>query len=142
MISHKSDVGGVRVDLRNADEVAAAHRDIIRTLGRKDADLRVQVQRMITGGRRSSRHDARSPVRTRPVRAGVFVEVMKDVAIRIHPLTDTAARGMLEGIKGFRCSPGRAATSVDLDFLEECLLRLSQLVGISTTTSPSWTSTR
>jgi acyl-CoA synthetase (NDP forming) len=61
---------------------------------------------------------------------GVFVEVMKDVAIRIHPLTDTAARDMLEGIKGFPLLAGaRGDKPVDLDFLESCLLRLSQLVG-------------
>jgi acyl-CoA synthetase (NDP forming) len=132
-INHKSDVGGVRVDLRNADEVAAAHRDIVRTLGRKDASLRVQVQRMIAGGREVILGMTRDP-QFGPVLmfglGGVFVEVMKDVAIRIHPLTDTAARDMLEGIKGFPLLAGaRGDKPVDLDFLESCLLRLSQLVG-------------
>ena len=49
-ILHKSDVGGVRVDLRNADEVGAAFREMTGALRRQDPQLRVQVQGMISGG--------------------------------------------------------------------------------------------
>jgi acyl-CoA synthetase (NDP forming) len=61
---------------------------------------------------------------------GIFVEVMKDVSVRIHPLTDVNARAMIERIKGYPLLAGaRGDKPVDLAFLEESLLRLSQLVG-------------
>jgi acyl-CoA synthetase (NDP forming) len=61
---------------------------------------------------------------------GIFVEVMKDVSVRIHPLTDVHARSMIERIKGYPLLAGaRGEQPVDLAFLEESLLRLSQLVG-------------
>jgi acetyl coenzyme A synthetase (ADP forming)-like protein len=132
-ISHKSDVGGVKVDLRNADEVALAFREIVSKLRSKDPKLKVQVQPMITGGRETILGMSRDP-QFGPVLmfglGGIFVEVMKDVAIRIHPLTDVNARGMIERIKGYPLLAGaRGDAPVDLRFLEESLLRLSQLVG-------------
>jgi hypothetical protein len=61
---------------------------------------------------------------------GVFVEVMRDVAVRIHPLTDVAARTMIERVKGYPLLAGaRGDPPVALKKIEECLLRLSQLVG-------------
>jgi acyl-CoA synthetase (NDP forming) len=61
---------------------------------------------------------------------GIFVEVMKDVSVRIHPLTDVNARSMIERIKGYPLLAGaRGEQPVDLRFLEHALLRLSQLVG-------------
>ena len=132
-IVHKSDLGGVKLDLRNADEVAVAFKDIVSRLRPKDKGLRVEVQRMIGGGRETILGMTRDP-QFGPVLmfglGGIFVEVMKDVSVRIHPLTDANARSMIERIKGFPLLAGaRSEKPVDLKFLEECLLRLSQLVG-------------
>jgi len=132
-IVHKSDLGGVKVDVRNADEVAAAFKQIVSRLRSKDAKLSVQVQRMIGGGREvilGMTRDAQfGPVLMFGL-GGIFVEVMKDVSVRIHPLTDANARSMIERIKGFPLLAGaRGEQRVDLSFLERSLLRLSQLVG-------------
>jgi len=132
-ISHKSDVGGVKVDLRNADEVGQAYRDLVGRLRKTDPKIRVQVQPMIAGGRETILGMTRDP-HFGPVLmfglGGIFVEVMKDVSLRIHPLTDVTARAMIERIKGFPLLAGaRGEAPVDLAFLEESLLRLSQLVG-------------
>jgi acetyltransferase len=132
-ITHKSDAGGVKVDLRNADEVAVAFQQIVASLRSRDAALKVQVQRMITGGREVILGMTRDP-QFGPVLmfglGGIFVEVMKDVAIRIHPLTDVDAEAMIRGIKGYPLLAGaRGERPVDVAFLARCLLRLSQLVG-------------
>ena len=132
-IVHKSDLGGVKLDLRNGDEVAGAFKDIVSSLRSKDKTLKVQVQRMIAGGRETILGMTRDP-QFGPVLmfglGGIFVEVMKDVSVRIHPLTDVNARSMIERIKGFPLLAGaRGEKPVDLAFLEESLLRLSQLVG-------------
>jgi acetyltransferase len=132
-IVHKSDVGGVKLDLRNGDEVAKAFASIASGLRSKDRTLRVEVQRMIVGGRETilgMTHDPQfGPVLMFGL-GGIFVEVMNDVSVRIHPLKDVDARAMIERIKGFPLLAGaRGEKPVDLAFLEESLLRLSQLVG-------------
>jgi acetyltransferase len=132
-ISHKSDVGGVRVDLRNADEVGAAQRELTARLRERDPQLRVQVQKMVSGGREvilGMSHDPQFGPLIMFGLGGVFVEVMRDVAVRIHPLTDVAARTMIERVKGYPLLAGaRGDPPVALKKIEECLLRLSQLVG-------------
>jgi acyl-CoA synthetase (NDP forming) len=61
---------------------------------------------------------------------GVFVEVLRDVAVCLHPLTDVAARSMIERIKGYPLLAGmRGERRVSIPFIEECLLRLSQLIA-------------
>jgi len=131
-ISHKTDVGGVRVDLRNADEVGAAFAELTSRLRGRDPHLRVTVQRMIRGGREVILGMTRDPLFGPLVMfglGGVFVEVLRDVAVRIHPLTDVAARSMIERIAGYPLLAGaRGEPPVALDMIESCLLRLSQLI--------------
>jgi acetyltransferase len=132
-ISHKTDVGGVRVDLRNGDEVAGAFQDFRSRLGRRDPRLQVQVQKMVKGGREVILGMSRDP-QFGPLLmfglGGIFVEVMKDVAVRLHPLTDVEARAMIERVKGYPLLAGaRGEKAVAIGLLEESLLRLSQLVG-------------
>ena len=60
---------------------------------------------------------------------GVFVEVLKDVAFRIAPVTDTDARDMVRSVKAYKLLQGaRGTTPADIAKVEETLLRLSQLV--------------
>jgi acetyltransferase len=132
-ISHKTDVGGVEVDLRNADEVGQTYREMVSRLRRRDPRMRVTVQKMVRGGREVILGATRDP-QFGPLLmfglGGVFVEVMRDVAVRIHPLTDVAADGMIRQVKGFPLLAGaRGEKPVDLKFLAAMLLRLSQLVS-------------
>jgi acetyltransferase len=131
-ISHKTDVGGVAVDLRNGDEVGAAYKDITSRLKKKDPDLRVTVQKMVRGGKEvilgMTRDTQFGPLLMFGL-GGIFVEVLRDVEVRIHPVTDVDARSMVEGVRGYPLLAGlRGEPAVDVAFIEECLLRLSQLV--------------
>jgi acetate---CoA ligase (ADP-forming) len=132
-ILHKTEVRGVRLDLRDADDVGAAYRDLVSRLGRRDPKLRIQVQKMLRGGREvilGMARDAQFGPLLMFGLGGVFVEVMRDVSIRIHPLTDVGARLMVERIRGFPLLAGaRGEPPVARERIEECLLRLSQLVG-------------
>jgi acyl-CoA synthetase (NDP forming) len=61
---------------------------------------------------------------------GVAVEVLKDVAFRVHPLTDVDAREMVRAIRGYALLEGvRSEPAVDVVALEEILQRVSQLAG-------------
>jgi len=132
-ISHKTDVGGVKVDLRNADEVGKTFRELTSRLRRRDPNLRVEVQKMVRGGREvilgMTRDGQFGPILMFGL-GGVFVEVMRDVSVRIHPLTDVGARRMIERVKGYPLLAGaRGNKPVALDLVQESLLRLSQMVS-------------
>ena len=132
-ISHKTDEGGVRVDLRHGDEVAEAFRDVTSRLRRKDPHLKVEVQKLVRGGREvilGMTRDAQFGPLLMFGLGGIFVEVMRDVSVQLHPLRDTSAQAMIKHIKGYPLLSGaRGEKPVALPLLEECLLRLSQMVG-------------
>jgi acyl-CoA synthetase (NDP forming) len=61
---------------------------------------------------------------------GVHVELLKDVAFRVQPLTDRDAREMVRSVRGYPLLEGyRGAPSCDVTAIEEALLRLSQMLG-------------
>ncbi len=127
-ITHKSDVGGVRLNLAGASAVRDAFRQLA-AIGGDDAH--VLVQAMVTGGVETMM----GMVADRtfgPVVAfglgGVHVEVLKDVRIRLAPLTDRDVDDLIHGIKGFPLLQGfRGHPAADLDALRDVLLRLSRL---------------
>jgi len=132
-LSHKSDVAGVVVDLCTDEDVSRSFDDVVARLRPGRPDLAVQVQKMVTGGRETILGMARDtefgPLLMFGL-GGIFVEVMRDVAVGLHPLTDVDAGAMIRRIKGYPLLAGaRGEEAVDLTFLEESLLRLSQLVG-------------
>jgi acetyltransferase len=60
---------------------------------------------------------------------GIYVEVMKDVQFKIAPITDSEARELVRGIKGFKLLEGtRGEAPADIRAAEETLQRISQLI--------------
>ena len=134
-IIHKSDVGGVIVNLTNADAVSEAvarmNQRVRERTGKPPEEL--LVQKMVGGGRETivgSTRDAKAGPLLMFGLGGIFVEVMKDVVFRVHPVTDIDAREMIRGIRGYPLLEGvRGETSVDLVALEEIIQRVSQMAG-------------
>ena len=147
-ITHKSDVDGVKLNLRGAAAVRRAYREIERNVAqlsklrfkgsrvgnsRHNAFLGVTVQPMVNLNGYELILGSSIDLQFGPVllfgAGGYFVEVFKDRALGLPPLNRTLARRLMErtriygALKGFR---GRVA--VDLDVLEESLVRFSQLV--------------
>jgi acetyltransferase len=125
--------GRCRCRPRNADEVVAAFTQITRRLGRRDRDLAVKVQSMVRGGIEvivgASRDPEYGPLLMFGL-GGIHVEVLRDVAVRIAPVTDVEAREMLRSIRGFPLLEGaRGQSPGDLAFVEGVLLRMSALVA-------------
>ncbi|HXI03972.1 MAG TPA: acetate--CoA ligase family protein, partial [Candidatus Saccharimonadales bacterium] len=131
-VSHKSEAGGVKVDLRNGDEAGAAFADLKKRLPRFGPGARILAQTMLKEGREVI-FGVTTDVHYGPLAmfglGGVYVEVLKDVAFKILPLTDLDADRMIRSIRGFPLLQGvRGEGPVDLGILREVLLRVSQLV--------------
>jgi acetyltransferase len=130
-VVHKSDEGGVVLGIRDADELAAAY---TRMSGRfEDGEATYLVQEQAPSGREVIIGATEAPGLGSLVMfglGGVFVEVMKDVTFGIAPLSQPEARGLLSEIKGARILEGlRGQDAVDLDALEDLLLRVSRLAA-------------
>jgi acetyltransferase len=133
-ILHKSDVGGVKVGLQNEKEVRDAFAAMMDTVRRKmpKADIRgVLIQQMVKGGRETILGMIKDPQFGPMIMfglGGIYVEVLKDVAFRIAPLTRADAETMVSEIRSIALLKGvRGQPPADLDAIVDGLLRLSQL---------------
>jgi acetate---CoA ligase (ADP-forming) subunit beta len=134
-ITHKTDVGGVKLDLKSPEEVAAAFDEIMAAARRAAPDAAidgVSVQQMARPGIEVIVGVSTDP-QFGPVimfgLGGVLVEVLKDVSFRIIPIAARDARQMIREIKGFPLLEGyRGQEPADLAALESLLLRVSEFV--------------
>jgi acetate---CoA ligase (ADP-forming) len=134
-IVHKTEVGGVRLNLHDEAAVRQAFGDIQARLAREDkldAMDGVIVQPMISSGVELMAGVTEDPL-FGPLVAfglgGIYVEVLEDVCFRITPLTDRDAYEMVRSIRGYRLLEGyRGHPPADIPAIEELLLRLSRLV--------------
>ncbi|MFC1659962.1 acetate--CoA ligase family protein [Gemmatimonadota bacterium] len=135
-VVHKTDVGGVRVDLRSSEETAAAYQDILRSVREARPDARMEgvlVESFLKAGREVIVGMSTDP-RFGPVLmfglGGIYVEALKDVSFRVQPVTKADAQEMIRDIRGFPLLEGvRGEAGADLDLLVEVIQRVSQLVG-------------
>jgi acyl-CoA synthetase (NDP forming) len=134
-ITHKSDVGGVRLNVADARGVVLAFEEIVNNARRAVPDATVEgvsVQRMAKPGVEVIIGMTKDP-QFGPVLmfglGGVLVEVLKDVAFRIVPLAPRDARQMIREIKGYPLLEGyRGQPPCDVGALEQMLLKLSAFV--------------
>jgi acetyl coenzyme A synthetase (ADP forming)-like protein len=133
-ISHKSDIGGVRVGLERAEDVRQAFEEILRNalkVAPRDAIDGVLVQRMAGPGRELIVGMARDPSFGPLIMfglGGVLAEALEDVVFRLAPLTRWDAAEMCRCIRGTKLLQAfRGAPPVDFRALEDVLLRVSQL---------------
>jgi acetyl coenzyme A synthetase (ADP forming)-like protein len=132
---HKTEVGGVCLNLADAGAVRRAFEEIRESLARTDqlgAMDGVVVQPMIAGGVEVMLGVTQDPL-FGPLIAfglgGVHVEILADVCFRVTPLTDRDAAEMVRSIRGFRLLEGyRGHPPADLEAIQEMLLRVSCLV--------------
>jgi acyl-CoA synthetase (NDP forming) len=134
-ISHKTDVGGVQLNLRNADALGAAYDEMIERLHQAEPEAEIEgvlVQPMISHGRElilGGRQDPQFGPVVLVGLGGIFVEVFNDISVRVAPITRSTAVEMLEDLRGMQVLKGtRGHRPSDLDALIEALLRLSQLL--------------
>jgi len=133
---HKTELGGVRLGLRRPEQVADAVRQISGDLlaaGRADvARAGFLVQEMVGDGVEmvvGVSHDPTFGPLLVVGMGGTLVELLKDVAVRIHPLTDVDVEDMLSGLRGGPLLTGyRGSDPVDVEALKALLFRVSAMV--------------
>ena len=131
-ITHKTDVGGVRLNLRNADEVRLAYEEIessIRENYRPEDFGGAAVQRMVSLDGYELIIGSSLDPQFGPVllfgSGGSLVEVYRDRALALPPLTTTLARRMMEQTRIFEALGGvRGRAPVDVGSLERLLVRI------------------
>jgi acetyltransferase len=135
-ITHKSDVNGVQLNIRNAEAVRTAFDAIKNTVGERVGPehfqgvtvqpmVKLEGYELIVG---SSQDSQFGPVLLFGT-GGTLVEVFKDRALGLPPLNTTLARRMMEQTKIYEALHGvRGRKPVDLDALDRLMVRFSQLV--------------
>jgi acetyltransferase len=133
-ILHKSDVGGVKIGLRDADAVVAAYHDILRRIGKARPEARldgVLIEPQIEGGKEvilGLKCDPRFGPLIMFGLGGIYVEVLKDVSFRVVPLSPNEAREMITELRNYPLLTGvRGEPPVDIEAIVDALLRLSRL---------------
>ena len=134
-ISHKSDAGGVKVNIDNKAAAEQAYDDILASCKKYKADANIEgisVQQMAKPGVEimiGMVNDASfGPVVAFGL-GGIFVELLKDVAFRIVPFDKNDAAEMIDEIKGKKLLEGyRGSDPVDKEYLQNILLKLSDFL--------------
>ena len=134
-ILHKSDIGGIKLNINSASEVRDAF-DLLVYRGQRfmpDATIwGCQIQQMVKGGREVIIGVNRDPQFGPLIMfglGGIYVEALKDVTFRVAPIDRRAATEMLGEIRAYKLLRGvRGEKPSDQDAIVDTLLRISQLV--------------
>jgi acyl-CoA synthetase (NDP forming) len=110
-IVHKTDVGGVELNLRNSQEVKDAYIKIIQNVRHKSKNGNIKidgiiVQEFITTGKETiigMKHDPQFGPLLMFGLGGIYVQVFKDVSFRLAPINGLSARYMIESTKASNC---------------------------------------
>jgi len=131
---HKSDIGGVILDLYGPEEVKCAFEELEARAEQNKPEARIEgilVQEMLNAG-----YEVLIGIKNDPVfgpavvvgLGGVLVEVFEDVAARVAPLREEDAREMLQELKGKALLEGyRGQGPVDLDALVEIIMKVARI---------------
>ncbi len=134
-VVHKSDAGGVKLNIQNATQAGKAYSEILANIKKhypKAKIVGITVQKMAKQGIEviiGMTKDAQfGPVIMFGL-GGILVEVLKDVSFRIVPMTKRDASEMITEIKGFPILKGyRGQDPADVPYLEELIVKVSDFV--------------
>jgi len=134
-IIHKSDAGGIKLKLSNADEVKTAFDEIIKNAEKITSRERIVgtlLSPMVSPGQEciiGMIRDAQFGPIIMFGLGGIFVEVLKDVSFRAVPLADEDIDDMISEIKGYKILTGvRGEKAKDVEAIKGVLAKLSEIV--------------
>jgi len=136
-IIHKTDVGGVILDIKNENEVATAWDNMMNNVKKKAPSARIEgvlLEEMIKGGYEVIIGGLRDPVFGPVVMfgglGGIYVELFEDVSFRLAPIDEREAEEMMKETKGYQILAGyRGMEKGDLEGLKNLLVKVSQIMA-------------
>jgi acyl-CoA synthetase (NDP forming) len=128
-IFHKSEIGGVKINIKNREEFEEAYKEIEKNIEGKNIEG-ILVQEMCGGNEVAL--GMKRDLQFGPVLmfglGGIFIEIIKDVSLRVAPITKEEAIEMIKETKGVKILEGaRGKKKADLDKIAEMLVNLSNL---------------
>ena len=134
-VIHKSDVGGVVINLKTPEEVRRAYRKILANVRKHKADaeiIGILVQEMAPKSTEVIIGATKDPQFGPALMfglGGVFVEILEDITFRIAPITERDAREMITEVKAYPLLKGyRGQPPADIEAIINILLNTSRLV--------------
>jgi acetate---CoA ligase (ADP-forming) len=133
-ILHKTDIGGIRANLKSDEEVKAAYNEIIRnsSLVSRASSLAVLIQQFLPVGNEFIVGAVRDPSFGPLIMAGlggIYTELFKDTSFRIAPVSQEEAYMMLQDLKAWKLLLGmRGKPQSDIDALAETVEKVSRLM--------------
>lgn len=134
-ISHKSDVGGVKLGLADAEAVRDAYIEVTERAARMRPDAHISgclIQEMVPKGCKELIIGFKRDAQFGPLLmfglGGIYVEILKDISFRLAPLSKEDAHNIVKEIKTYKLLAGvRGEKSINFEALEDVLLKVSQL---------------
>jgi acetyltransferase len=133
-ILHKTEAGGLKLNIRNRDELVAAYNEVLTNARKYDAKARIDgvlIQEMVSGGTEvivGVNNDPQFGPTIMFGLGGIFVEILKDVALRIAPLNPDEAMDMIKEIKGYKVLAGaRGQAKADVQAIADVLVKVSRM---------------
>jgi len=135
-IVHKSDAGGVRLNIKTVDQANQAFVEILENAKKYNPGARIDgvlIEKMAKPGVEVILGATRDPL-FGPMcmfgLGGIFVESLKDVTFRLAPMWELSVEKMIQSIKAYTVLKGvRGNPPSDIDAIKDCIMRLSQMVS-------------
>jgi len=128
-LTHKTEQGLVKVDLRNDEEARAAYQEIMNSM--QEQQKAVLVQELVRGSRElmvGMTRDAQFGPCVMFGLGGIFTEILKDISFRVAPIEKRDAKEMMQEIKGHKILENvRGMPAADLEELSEILIRVGEI---------------
>jgi acetyltransferase len=133
-ILHKTEAGGLKLDINGKGELVKAYNEVLESCKAYKPDARIEgvlIQQMVKGGTEvivGVNNDPQFGPTIMFGLGGIFVEILKDVSLRVAPITREDAMAMIEEIKGYKVLAGaRGAAKLDIDAIADVLVKVSTL---------------
>jgi acetyltransferase len=129
-VSHKTEAGGIVLNITDSAELDRAAKGMqARLAGQLNGFV---LQKMLPSGRElilGGKHDPAFGPTLLVGLGGIFVEVLRDTALRLAPVSSEEARQMIGELKGYKIlNEIRGQPAADVEFLVDCLVRFSQMM--------------
>jgi acetyltransferase len=133
-ILHKTEAGGLKLNITSKEELIAAYNEVLDNCRKYDPKAKINgvlVQEMVKGGTEvivGVNNDPQFGPTIMFGLGGIFVEILKDVSLRVAPLAREDAMDMIKEIKGFKVLAGaRGREKADINAIADVLVKVSHM---------------